>query len=524
MIVYNDDLDFQQNVSRFINLNLILNISEINLRTTTDLLGLETEEFVWLLAVHLVNSFTELRAETIERVLSTLEYLEYNLRNAPGNLASTVVESLDEYLATALIVMLDYLADSDEIGPNFMRISQVGHYLAQLRADPLNLGIEERFEENLRHNINGFIYGQGNSPQRYLAIGLLGNGASHGCGPFAIYNALFSMLGNKRPEPAVIIRDLELRGGFNIGGLFGTNPMAVIDVLSNFGYDVEHINDFNNINQYIRDSQISILLYRGGNSAVETIFTHYIMIRYMNGTFYKYNVGANDQTYSYVNDIGNWINYNQVYEIRPLALIIVPNYCDDVESNEPDNPEVEEPDKDYPDVRGIHVDAFIRNILIPRLNGTDSWYWPSERTIDGFRQFIIDGGYRYVKYYRIQGVYYTRPGWPAFRDYFDTQVFFFESYNNFTPTYNLTDFWGPSILASSSTTPRYFAINDTRLPGMTNVRKTTWYQRIYTHFGFSGSGGTGGSFGTRYPLVFGSSGVLAIGEITNLQKFYIIID
>ena len=176
----------------------------------------------------------------------------------------------------------------------------------------------------------------------------------------------------------------------------------------------------------------------------------------------------------------------------------------------------------YPEIQRIHIDSFI-DLFIRRNHSDDDFYWPFEDDIQWFRNWIINSRYKFVKYYRFTGVIMARPDRPEIRDYFEISMFFFESYNNLTPGYTSTHFFNvPSILRGiNSPLIQYYPINDPRFPGMTNVRSILWNQRMYSLWGYSGSGGTGGQNGIPRGMVIGGSDLLITGSLTTLEKFHI---
>jgi hypothetical protein len=155
-----------------------------------------------------------------------------------------------------------------------------------------NRGIEQGFPDRL-------IFGQGNADLRGISVGPRGNFHDHGCGPIAVFNALYYATGGTPQSLAAIIRDLELAGGFSPGGgNFGTMPNAIISVINDAGFGTsDHLlptlqHDLDNL---VRGSAVSILLYTGIGKQGISNFVHYSMVRYFDGGFYLYNAFPNDE-------------------------------------------------------------------------------------------------------------------------------------------------------------------------------------------------------------------------------------
>jgi hypothetical protein len=154
---------------------------------------------------------------------------------------------------------------------------------------PMNGAIEERFARNDLLFSGGFIYGQNREPHRSMSVGPRGTGSGHGCGPFAVYNALLFL--GQDPNPASIIRFLEYRNGLNLGGLAGTNPEVLTDYIRRAGLRAEITYLPTNFDEAIQAADAAILLYgrvRGG------FFVHYAMVHYETGRFFVYNEFGND--------------------------------------------------------------------------------------------------------------------------------------------------------------------------------------------------------------------------------------
>jgi hypothetical protein len=186
------------------------------------------------------------------------------------------------------------------------------------------LPLNEIFETRYRHNAailqsGGFIYGQNTQPVRSLQIGSRGNGGNHGCGPIAVHNALYYLgAENSRTNPARVIRFLDYNGGIQLSGLAGTNPEVLTRFIRREGYDatVHYLPE--DMDDKIRASGVSILLYgrvRGG------FFVHYTMIRHEAGYFYVYNEFGNDTRPRVYGSVDSLIVSR---EYRAVALITIP--------------------------------------------------------------------------------------------------------------------------------------------------------------------------------------------------------
>ncbi|MCL2498792.1 MAG: copper amine oxidase N-terminal domain-containing protein [Defluviitaleaceae bacterium] len=165
-----------------------------------------------------------------------------------------------------------------------------------------NAAVEARYRHNglvfqsftAQHG-GGFIYGQNREPIRGMRVGSRGNGGDHGCGPFAVYNAL-RYLGNESVTPASVIRFLEYNSGMNLGGLAGTNPEALVRYIRRAGFGADILYRPEETDKQIQAADAAILLYgrvRGG------FFVHYVMVRYEAGesgpgSFYVYNEFGGD--------------------------------------------------------------------------------------------------------------------------------------------------------------------------------------------------------------------------------------
>ena len=228
---------------------------------------------------------TNVHSMTEVRVTALLDKLDA-LINFAGTRAwaLALVQELQNNLLNGLLRVAANLRAS-----SFMRQVQNHHRVQVLLASILGIdGINERliFNRSIERDIirNGYIHGQGNPPQADMWIGSLGRGNDHGCGPFAVYNILFYLMGGDTLaeediiRPSDIINSLDLMGGFNVHGVLGTNPEAMVDYLRTVnGINVSRpIYVPGNLDSLIRASRVCILLYAGN-----PLYVHYVMIRYV---------------------------------------------------------------------------------------------------------------------------------------------------------------------------------------------------------------------------------------------------
>lgn len=205
-------------------------------------------------------------------------------------------------------------------GFSLMRTFQLLHMTRPYTAVSI-AAVENRYSLNRMQNQtiinNGIIHCQRTEPQGTLRIGPLGNGAQHGCGPFAVYNALFHLSNeNNRPSPAGIIRGIDMSGGFNIGGSLGTNPEAVLDSLrmhSNRSTNIQYLPI--TLSSSIRNSSASVLLYVGD---IWTGYVHYVMVRHDGNGYHIYNYAYRGTSATRTSSIYSWIGINPA-----IALITI---------------------------------------------------------------------------------------------------------------------------------------------------------------------------------------------------------
>ena len=271
---------------------------------------------------------------TPSRVLRTLDLMEMLIvssRDMGGEAADFVNEMIERALDELMRITLIPVNLSAE---SFLRIFQLYHAFMYRAIDLLvEEGIEYRYGRNTSaSNLirrRGFIHGQANQPQGNMLIGPMGVGSSHGCGPFAVYNALFYLRGGAEipagtqyaddreriaENLAWIIRALELTGGLNVGGLAGTNPFAMVDYL-NMYFSTDITVAIGNLDGMIQRSGASILLYHGGGA-----YIHYVMVVYVGDEFWIYNWDPRDNSYHVERRISEWLTADDRNYV-PIALI-----------------------------------------------------------------------------------------------------------------------------------------------------------------------------------------------------------
>ncbi|MCL2841604.1 MAG: Ig domain-containing protein [Defluviitaleaceae bacterium] len=225
--------------------------------------------------------------------------------------SNTIVEMFESWLHTTL----GDAVSNEEL----MRFFRLMHEMGMRLVD--NSAINNRFQFNLavlaNNPIRGYIFGQNGLPQGNLAMGPTGNGRNNGCGPFSIHNALFYFHNeNTVPDIAQILRQLELLAGFNLGGMLGTNPIAMQQYLASMSLNPDLIASppVGSLDGLVRNSGASILLYHGDTLQ----YIHYVMIKPDGNQFLIYNVGGWDTIPTPTPSVTAWAN-NARY--RPLILI-----------------------------------------------------------------------------------------------------------------------------------------------------------------------------------------------------------
>ena len=229
---------------------------------------------------------------------------------------------------------------SDATGRGVMRAFQVLHVAGKRLFRRSNA--DERRERNIgRRNAKndaqlkdiefmmqrGFIHGQRLAPQCDLELGDTGNGGDNGCGPIALYNAIYELNGQKNPpNPAEIIYALERDGAFNLGGLAGTNPEALATYLRENGRQADISYLPRNLDDSIKKAGATIFLYSGGGT-----YIHYVMIKHVAAAggkpaeFLIYNRGSRDQGPVSTPSVDEWAATGiDGRRYTPLALITIP--------------------------------------------------------------------------------------------------------------------------------------------------------------------------------------------------------
>jgi hypothetical protein len=224
---------------------------------------------------------------------------------------------------------------SDATGRNLMRGFQTVHRAGKLLFRRNNA--DQRHERNVtrctQNNPNlvdvqfimdrGYIHGQRLAPQCELEMGDTGNGGDNGCGPIAMYNAIYALNGQKNPlNPADIIYELEREGAFNLGGLAGTNPEAMVTYFRDNGRKADISYLPRDMDQQIAAAGVSILLYHGGG-----FYIHYVMIRHdpAQNLYFIYNRGSRDEAHISTPSVEQWaVTGIDGTSYRPLALITLP--------------------------------------------------------------------------------------------------------------------------------------------------------------------------------------------------------
>jgi len=263
---------------------------------------------VWVdIKQRIASSGFDMQIDALLRRMWTVE------RNDP-HIINTIYDLFREWLSRTAHTAVGNFVSSEE----FMRAFNFMHYIAMSQV-PSAAFIEARYVNNSRHlsanPIQGYIYGQRNAPQSSLYIGPLGTGYQHGCGPFAIHNALY-YLNSTVPNTARTIRELEYGAAFNLGGVLGTNPIAIESYLRSANMNPNLIAGpaTNDLDAQIRNSAASILLYQGSRIG----YIHYVMIRPVGNQFLVYNLGGGNNDPTAHASITTWIDDTPR---RPLTLI-----------------------------------------------------------------------------------------------------------------------------------------------------------------------------------------------------------
>jgi len=156
-------------------------------------------------------------------------------------------------------------------------------------------------------------------PYSILKIGSAGTGAKNGCGPFAVYNALYLLSEeNTKPNLTHIIRDLEEMGAFILGGRLGTNPQAIIKYLRRMpGYQTDYRYLPKNMDEQIKQSSVSILLFIG---SIKKVRVHYVTIRHEQGNYLIYNLAPRAILPYATTSIDAWVNDTSYIPVMLTSL------------------------------------------------------------------------------------------------------------------------------------------------------------------------------------------------------------
>ncbi|MCL1987801.1 MAG: M60 family metallopeptidase, partial [Firmicutes bacterium] len=273
-------------------------------------------------AILLIN----VNEQTIGKVLNTIDFF---IEKAEENLP-LLAEKIADMPNLLLERMLSFGANT--LGVYITQVFRLLHNLALISIPTNVIGIEHRYTTNRNieiayenaDNARGLIYHQRNEPHNNMRVGNTGNGGDNGCGPFSIYNAIFHLsAGNTQLNASTIIRDLEYVGAFNLGGAAGTNPASMRDFIWSTidpNVDIEYMPK--NLDDKIRDSRATILLYNGGSFT----YLHYVMITPTpSGRFAIVN-WINRTNATFEDSIDNWLTSVHPYtgepkNYTPLAII-----------------------------------------------------------------------------------------------------------------------------------------------------------------------------------------------------------
>jgi uncharacterized protein YukE len=174
--------------------------------------------------------------------------------------------------------------------------------------------VRDNYQFNSGFTFSDFIYSQKKDPTASLKMGYF-TGDYNGCGWVSTYNA--GVILGQDFQPADIIKYFDSRGGALVDGAFGVNPLAIKMYLNSQGIKANLYNLPSNVDERIKDSKVSILMY------VHESGGHYIAIEYVGGEYYAYN---NDPRWTTtpqpIPSIENWLEENDKY--WAAFLITVP--------------------------------------------------------------------------------------------------------------------------------------------------------------------------------------------------------
>ena len=251
-------------------------------------------------------------------------------------IVARVVDDFEQLLALHEILETLSVEERNSTGSTMMTtiqaaqiVQQQVHAFSEGRLFAREAGVRFEFNYALRTGVGGkgfggFIHGQQNTPQSVLKISSFGNGSDHGCGPISANNLLYSLyiygVISEAPCIAEIIHRIDMSGGFIMGGEFGTNPEAILQLLQNMGHQASIKYLPTALDEAVMQSAAgtAILLYIGQAAPGRPAYWHYITVRYVGGLFEQYNVGGRDTTFRLTSSIDEWATNRAV-----LALITI---------------------------------------------------------------------------------------------------------------------------------------------------------------------------------------------------------
>lgn len=95
------------------------------------------------------------------------------------------------------------------------------------------------------------------SPLKHIKMGV-GNISDNGCGILSLYNIL--VLENKAEKLSTIVSKFE-KTGLNIYGVWGTNPISLMNVLKSYSFKVNYYFDVKYFEEKSKASKYNILVY-----------------------------------------------------------------------------------------------------------------------------------------------------------------------------------------------------------------------------------------------------------------------
>lgn len=128
------------------------------------------------------------------------------------------------------------------------------------------------YDENIKHEKWGFIYGQGLGPTKNMQYG------THyvdynGCELIAVYNALFQ-LGDRHPLSNIIYNARTTEGvTWGTGAVFGTHPEKIGTLLEGLGHDYRSTKNRNEFNSLLAPGGTYIVSFWTGKTGISPIHT-----------------------------------------------------------------------------------------------------------------------------------------------------------------------------------------------------------------------------------------------------------